>query len=257
VLRREAERGPAIVVGDAPYKQRGAGELDSILDRLVRETSMVFFYDRMNTPEGRRDRQRDWGFRHCYGLNFSADLERVREVGGFLARAHVYGYDDIELAFRLCKTFDAPVLYRPEAIATHDHFYTSAGLMERERALGRAAWVFAGANPAFGEAVFGRDIRSRQEIDYSREFVRRERAAADRSRQTLSSLEHIPADSIGAGHAPALVRALYEQHLIAKRWEWRMGLLEAADGGGESIPPHGRLRASDGCKNHERHAQTV
>ena len=49
--RRRHGRGPAIVVGDAPYTRRPPGELDSMLDRLVRETSMVFFYDAMNGPE--------------------------------------------------------------------------------------------------------------------------------------------------------------------------------------------------------------
>lgn len=227
--RREMGLGRAIVVGDAPYKRRPEGELDSLLDRLVRRTPMVFFYDVMNTPKGLRDRERDWGFRHCFGLNFSADLECVRAVGGFLARPHVYGYDDIELGWKLAKRFGMPVIYRPEARVWHEHFYTAKGLMERECSLGRAAWEFAGVNPEFAMEVFGRDVRSREEIEYSREFVRRERAAAERCLATLAELETVPGSAIDGAHEAALLRALYEQHLPLKRWNWRRGLLEMSE----------------------------
>jgi glycosyltransferase involved in cell wall biosynthesis len=232
--RRTEELGRAIVVGDAPYVKRPAGELDSMLDRLVRETPMVFFYDVMNSPEGLADRDRDWGFRHCFGLNFSADLACVREVGGFLARPHVYGYDDIELGWKLATRFGMPVIYRPEARVRHEHFYTAQDLMGRERALGKAAWEFAGANPEFAKAVFGRDVRSREEVEYSREFVRREQAAAQKSQRTLEALETVPSSAIDGPHAGTLLRALYEQHLLLKRWNWRCGLLEMAGGKTES-----------------------
>ncbi len=231
--RRAGGKGPAIVVGAAPYMRRPKGEFDSMLDRLVRETPMVFFYDVMNSPEGLANREKDWGFRHCFGLNFSASLQCVREVGGFLAKPHVYGYDDIELGYKLATRFEMPVLYRPEARLLHDHFYTAAGLMERERELGKAAWVFAGENAAFGMAVFGRDIRSRDEIEYSRQFVRRERGAAERGMETLAALEKVPSEAVGGPAAGTLVRSVYEQHLITKRWNWRGGLLEAA---GEITP---------------------
>jgi hypothetical protein len=227
--RAEAGLSRAIVVGDAPYLRRPAGELDSMLDRLVRETSMVFFYDTMNTPQGLADPNKDWGFRHCFGLNFSADLGCVREVGGLLARPHVYGYDDIELGFKLVTRFKMPVLYRPAARVWHDHFYTADSLMRRELALGKAAWEFAGAHAEFGQAVFGRDIRSASELAYSREFITREKSAAQRSQHTLAALEQVPASAIDDHHAAALVRALYEQHLLLKRWTWRSGLVEAAE----------------------------
>ncbi len=226
--RRAAGLGPAIIVGDAPYAHRPAGQMDSLLDRLVRETSMVFFYDRMNTPEGLADRDRDWGFRHCFGLNFSADLSCIREVGGFLARPHVYGYDDIEVGFKLARRFAMPVLYRPEAQVIHEHFYTAAALLEREHTLGRAAWVFAEANPEFAHAVFNRDICSETELASAREFIVRERDAAERLRQSFIALEHLPSCSIDGDNAAHTIRALYEQHLPLKRWEWRRGLFHAA-----------------------------
>lgn len=226
-LRAHAERaehgkGPAIVVGDSPYIQRPR---ESLLDRLVRRTPMVFFYDVMNTPQAHADRERDWGFRHCFGLNFSARLSAVREVGGFFARPHLYGYDDIELGFRLTRRFAMPVLFRPEARLWHDHHYEPAQILERERKLGESAWLFAGANPDFALACFGRDIRSAQELAYSREFVQRERPAAERVRDTFMAFGAIAADAIPDGPGHDLLTALYQQHLLLKRWEWRTGLL--------------------------------
>lgn len=231
------ERGRVVViVGDAPYAKLGekpggtsGAARESLLDRMVRETGMVFFYDRMNTAEGRADRERDWGFRHCFGLNFSMEVRVVREAGGVLAMAHMYGYDDIELAYRVCTRFGAPVLYRPEARVVHYHWYTPRDLMVRERSLGEAAWRFARANPAFGMACFGRDITSADELVYSRAFVERERASAERVRAGFEKLGEMPADAVGEGpQARVMLDVLVQQHLLLKRWEWRIGLLQAA-----------------------------
>lgn len=222
--RRVENMGPAIVVGDAPYALRPPGQPDSMLDRIVRETSMVFFYDVMNTPEGLRDREKDWGFRHCFGLNFSAQTALVREAGGFLALPHVYGYDDIELGWKLARRFNTPVIYRPEARVVHDHFYTASSLIEREFALGQAAWAFAAVNPEFARAVFGRDIRSSAEVARAGECLETQRDQASAARKVLNKLEQIPSSAPGPS-----VREWYERVLPAKRWEWRRGLLTAAD----------------------------
>ena len=40
-----------MVLGSAPWKVH---EPDSLFDRLIRETSMVFFYDQMTDEPGRR-----------------------------------------------------------------------------------------------------------------------------------------------------------------------------------------------------------
>lgn len=229
-LSRLAAGRPAIIVGHSPY---AVPARDSLLNRLVRSTPMVFFYDVMNTPEALADTERDWGFRHCFGLNFSAPMPMVREAGGFRRVECPYGYEDIELAFRLRERFALPVLYRPAALAEHDHSYEPADLIRREEALGRAAWCFALANPAFAQAVFGRDIASEAELGYSREFVSRERALVNRVRASFMTLGELPPDAVGSGHAQSLLTLIYQQHLPLKRWCWRKGLLEAA---GAAVP---------------------
>jgi len=225
--RRASGAGPAIVVGHSPYARR---EEETLLDRLVRRTSMVFFYDVMNRAACAPgyDPDRDWGFRHCFGLNFSVDAACVREVGGFFARPHLYGYDDIELGFRLAARFEMPVLYRPSALAEHEHFYQPHDLIERERKLGMAAWAFTGANPAFGLACFGRDLCSGAEVAYSREFVARERDAAERVRADFLNHGHLPGNAVDGPHEQQMLELIAQQFVLLKRWEWRSGLLFAA-----------------------------
>ncbi len=251
---------PAIVAGYSPFRVHAD---DTLFDRLLRETSMVFFYDRMvgsgargpaldggpdapeadafERPAARGARDRDWGFRHCWGMNFSAPLAAVREAGAFTAFDLAYGYDDIELAYRLTRRFGMPVLFRPEARADHDHRYTPREVLDRERRLGRSAWLYAGRHPEFARAVFGRDIRAEAEVAYSREFVEREGGTAERLERSFLGLAEIPARAVdwsdaraipsrvGEGrYAARLVNLVYEQHLLLKRWWWRRGLLEAA-----------------------------
>ncbi|MBX3378676.1 MAG: glycosyltransferase family 2 protein [Phycisphaeraceae bacterium] len=221
--RKAQGKEVAIIVGASPFCRR---ENETLLDRLVQSTSMIFFYDAMDRERDNPDR--DWGFRHCFGLNFSADLAMVREVGGFLARPHLYGYDDIELGFRLCTRFGLPVLYRPQALAPHDHFYEPADILSREHNLGVAAWHFARANPAFAKACFGRDICHPDELAYSLEFIARERSVADRIRESFLQLSNIPGCCFDGDHQHALLQMQFQQFVLLKRWIWRTGLLEAA-----------------------------
>jgi glycosyltransferase involved in cell wall biosynthesis len=229
----ESRKQPAIITGYSPWKLH---ESDTLFDRLIRETSLIFFYDQMlsshSVPSCLRasvPSDRDWGFRHCWGLNFSAPLAMVREVGGFTAIPLAYGYDDIEIAFRLQQRYRTPVLFRPEARAEHDHRYQPREVLEREFKLGEAAWHFAKVNPAFARALFNRDITAPDELAYSREFIQREQHAADRIEQSFLTLNTIPAATIAGPHAPELITMLYQQCLLLKRHTWRRGLLSASE----------------------------
>lgn len=223
--REHLGRG-AIVVGHSPFVERADA---TVFDELCRCTSMIFFYDPMLAEP---DRWRDWGFRHCFGLNFSAPLGPVREVGGFTAFPLLYGYDDIELAWRLVQhSPGTPVVFRPEALAPHDHRYTPAEVLDREHRLGGTAWRFAQASPAFAQDTFGRDVRAAAELAYSREFVRREARDAERVRERFLALDRVPAAALSAaapGDRAALEATLAQQFVLLKRWAWRRGLLEAA-----------------------------
>lgn len=218
-----------MVLGDAPWLTPPRGE-DTLFDRLIRDTSMIFFYDRMREQlaAGQVDADHDWGFRHAWTLNLSLPREVFDAVGGFDARLRFACYEDIEFAFRVNQSTGAPVRFAPDAVVVHDHRILPNDYLRREDMLGRAAWEFAAAAPQCAMAVFGRDVRSQEEIDYSRAFTARETAAADRLRETMQMHVRTPAAAIDGPHQSSLLRALYEHHLLLKRWTWRRGLLQAA-----------------------------
>lgn len=227
-VRAHAEAGRTVVVsGSSPWVVH---EPDRMFDRLIRETSMVFFYPAMDTAEAGADRGRDWGFRHAWGLNMSTPMDAAREVGGFGVYPAKYGYEDNEFAFKLAQKYGAPVLYRPEAVAWHDHRMEPREYAEREYKLGYAAWGFAGQCPECALAMFRRDIRSESESDYSVQYVERERQGAAVSMMVFARSAELPAAALDGQHGGALREIAYQQHLAMKRWLWRRGLCDAIEG---------------------------
>lgn len=224
-VRAHVEAGrTAIVSGASPWVVHTP---DRLFDRLIRESAMVFFYAAMDTAEARADRDRDWGFRHAWGLNMSVPTEAAREVGGFGVYPAKYGYEDNEFAFKIAERSGAPVLYRPEAKAWHDHRMEPREYAEREYKLGYAAWGFAGQCPECARALFRRDIRDHGERDYTVQYLQRERTAAGAALATFERTADAPGSVLDGPHG-GLVRDLaYQQHLAMKRWMWRRGLCDA------------------------------
>lgn len=229
-LRAHAARNsaPAMVLGSAPWVVPTEAE-DTLFDRLVRETSMIFFYDRMHEAiaRGEAGADHDWGFRHAWTLNLSLPKAEFERVGGFDERLSYACYEDLEFAQRVHSSGRVPVLYRPECIVHHDHRITPASYLARERLMGKAALQLAAAAPDCAREIFVRDITSPEELSYSREFIRRERPLADRLALSFCELATLPAQTITGSHAPTILRTLYEHHLLLKRWTWRSGLVEA------------------------------
>lgn len=221
-----AERRVVVISGASPWVVH---QPDRLFDRLVRETSMVFFYNGMDTPESLAQPDKDWGFRHAWGLNMSMPTQAVREVGNFTVFPAWYGYEDNEIAFKLKERFSAPVLYRPDARLWHDHRMEPDAYLTREFSLGYAAFGVAQTSPAFARATFGRAVNEAPELSYSREFVRRERTGAARALPTFRALTQLPPSLLDGPAGATLRDALYQQHLLLKRWMWRAGLIAAAE----------------------------
>ncbi|GJM18457.1 MAG: hypothetical protein DHS20C14_06700 [Phycisphaeraceae bacterium] len=218
-------RGPAMVLGAAPWVVR---EPDRLFDRLIRETSMVFFYDRMRGPDADNP-WHDWGSRHAWTLNLSVPTDAARDAGGFCTALPAAAYEDLEWAWRVSRDTGAHVLFRPDAVVHHDHRYEPDGYLERELAMGRDAWALAGASPGCALELFGRDVRSAESLAYARAFVEREASLAQRLEDSFRALADIPSDAVTD---PRLLTMLYEHHLTLKRWHWNAGLLRAAAGEG-------------------------
>ncbi len=215
----------AMVLGAAPWKVR---QPDRLFDRLVRETSMVFFYDQM-TPPRADDPDHDWGFRHAWTLNLSLPRDAMLDVGGFDHRLPAACFEDIELAYRLAQAHSMPVLYRPSAIVTHDHRYQPLRYLARERTLGYESVRLARLNPSCACAIFGQDITDPANIDYARSYVEHEHARVGQLEETFLALADMPADCVTGPHEDHILRMLYQQHLPLKRFHWRLGLLDATD----------------------------
>lgn len=136
----DAALGPQIIVGAAPWATPAD---DRVLDRLLRETSMVFFHDQMTAD----DPAKDWGFRHAWTLNLS--VPRV-SVGRFDERLRHPMFDDLLWAHGL----GLPVRYRPEARVLHHHRYTARAALRREALLGHQAYALHRIDPACAQAMF-------------------------------------------------------------------------------------------------------
>lgn len=220
--RAERAGRRVVVSGDSRWQ---VFDGDTAWDRMVRETPVIFF-DGVMRVAGHAP-EKDWGFRHAWGLNMSAGTGLVREVGGFTPFPAWYGYEDNELAFKLGQRFGPmPVIYAAAASLVHDHRVGAAEYVRREYALGFAALGFAQTSPECAAAMFGRVVSSEAEREYCREFVQRETPAAARAWGGMERLEHVTAASVDAGRLDAEYRA----HLPLKRWAWRAGLLDAFEG---------------------------
>jgi len=206
--------GMDLVLGSAPWVVPNG---DTLFDRMVRETSMVFFY---NTMDGSNP-AKDWGFRHAWTLNLSIRTELAREIrfDYGLTRAM---FEDLEWAWRLADQKGSRVVYRPEACVEHDHRYTPIGYLQRERALGAQALELARVNPACAKEIFRCDITSE-------EFVRSCIESVELNRERCVELEEgFLALTSQTPESCADIQALYDMFRLLKKQCWHQGLIEAS-----------------------------
>lgn len=220
---------PALVVGHSPFV---TGADESLFEALLRRTSMVFFYDQMIDEQGlaRRGPEHDWGFRHAWSLNLSTPRSLAMEAGGFRPAIANCCYEDVEFGWRACRQGGGPVLFRPRALAAHNHRMTPDDYLRREWRLGYSALGFALAAPQCAEEVFGRIVNSERELEYARAFVERESRGEKAQLEAFRALSGVPAASLAGALGDALTPALYGQHLLLKRLAFRRGLLAASAG---------------------------
>lgn len=217
----------AMVLGHSPFV---APRNPTLLDRMVCETSMVFFYDRMVDSLGRASRpaDHDWGYRHAWTLNLSLPKEAAMEVGGFVPAIANCCYEDVEFGWRMRHQAGLPVHFVPHAYAPHDHRYTAQAYLDREFRLGYSAHGFVRCAPECARDLFGRDLLSEAEVAYMRQSVEREARDVERQRIAFASTQDLaPAPGV---LGLKLVELAYTQHLPLKRHTFRQGVLAAVEG---------------------------
>jgi GT2 family glycosyltransferase len=223
VLAHRQQQREVMILGAAPW---AIVQPDRLFDRLIRETSMVFFYDQMHSAPP----EHNWGFRHTWTLNLSVPAHMVRHVGGFCEGMNRPVYEDLEFGWKLKQAFDLPLLYRPALSVLHVHRYEPLAFLKRDAVLGHQAWRLAEVAPECALAMFGTDVCSEVEVAYTHEFLSRQQSTAVRHVPMFLKLADIPSDVVTGQHAPAIIRMLYEQGLLLRRYLWRLGHLAAAEG---------------------------
>lgn len=88
----------------------------------------------------------DLPFNFFYTSNISLPAERFQECGGFDEDFREYGWEDIELSFRL-KDRGLGIVYNPKALAFHYHPTTVASFCSRQEKVGYAAIRFEKIQP--------------------------------------------------------------------------------------------------------------
>ena len=209
---------PRIVVGRSSWKPV---EDPTLFDLVVQETDLVFF------RQAQGAHKTELGFRDCYGLNMSFPRLLAERVGGVPEMPDVYGYDDIELAYRMIKG-GARAVFEPSAEVIHDHRYDPRSVHRREYLLGRAAYAYAKVNPRFAEELFGVDLQHPETAVHFKIAIRLCWRDAIRIEHRFLSLDAISPDSV----RPELLQMIPEHWVLLKRLLWRWGVLDASRGMG-------------------------
>ena len=167
---------PALVLGAAEWRRHPD---DTLFDHMIRDTSLVFFYDRM--------RPHAWyNYRHAWNLNLSVRRTCLDSMA-FDERLGPFFFEDLELAWRLERQQNVRVWYAPEAQVLHDHRYTFETYLEREFALGRAAVRLWQCNPACFRDTY-RLVLDQRYLDYCRQYLTLD---CSRALESQARLTHI------------------------------------------------------------------
>ena len=221
-------QSPVVGVGHSPWIRP---DQPTRFDQVAAESGLIFF-----DPVAALARGETLTYRHAVGLNLSFDRHRANALGGFADFPFTYGYEDIEMAWKLARHAGASIVFAPGARADHDHRYRPADVARREYHLGRAAWQIAGFSPGFAAELFGRDIRADDEGDYTRMFLRHQRHDAQRIERRFLALDQQPADPARASEESDCDA---EHWIMLKRYLWRWGLWDAAQGTADRYRPLG------------------
>ena len=216
-LQAHNESGrPRVVAGRARWFPV---EHPTLFDRVVQQSDLVFF----RQPEDEEIRETD--YRNCFGLNMSFPRVLALEAGGVACVEEHYGYEDIEIAWRLHRA-GAQCVYHPGALVLHDHRYGPRDVHRREYLLGRAARAFAARNSAFSSELFGIDLNDNHVLEGFRHAIELGWRDALRIERSFLGLEAIGPDAAD----DALLPLLAEHWVLLKRLLWRWGVLDAHHG---------------------------
>lgn len=140
-LRAHAEDDPLrAAIG---YTRWAEGYPATRFMRYIGEYGWQFGFSLIEDPE-------NVPFNFFYTSNLSLPRLFFQKAGGFDEDFREYGWEDIELSWRLSQ-MGMRLVYRPAAVAHHHHPTTMRSFLSRQRRVGHSAWTFFGKHPEMGD----------------------------------------------------------------------------------------------------------
>ncbi|HSR53399.1 MAG TPA: glycosyltransferase family A protein [Acidobacteriota bacterium] len=99
----------------------------------------------------------DVPFNFFYTSNVSLPRRLFLDSGGFDEDFQEYGWEDIELSWRL-KQEGMRIIYEPRAVARHHHPTSLKSFLERQRKVGYSAWTFHLKHPEMDDFLHTRRL---------------------------------------------------------------------------------------------------
>lgn len=204
----------SFVLGSAPYEKAAS---PTMFDAMLERTPAIFFYCQMKP-------QQWYDYRFCWTLNLSMMASDFKKLGGFSDKLFPYGYEDLELGYRLMGAERKGVFYDADIRVTHRHPMTFDQYLMREEMLGLMGPVVFQIAPGMAANLFGTtDARAlaqqfepwvKMDAPMHQWIYRRMNEWVTRSESELS-----------APHGPSLLSTIYQMHIPLKRLAFRLGFL--------------------------------
>jgi hypothetical protein len=204
-----------LVLGSAPYELPSSA---TVFDALKEDTPMIFFYNQLppHTP---------CDFRHCWTLNLSARYADLERINFFNPRFRPYGFEDLDLGFRLMGPSAKSIYFDPAAQVIHRHPMTFDDYLNREELLGVMSPVLYDANPALYQKLHGTSSPD-QLANQFRTWLELDRSTHGWIYQRLQEWNALPQTILDDGPARhRLLMTLYQMHIPLKRLAFRLGFL--------------------------------
>jgi hypothetical protein len=170
-----------------------------------------------------------YDFRHCWTLNLSMRYVDLAQAGFFDPRFRPYGYEDLELGFRLNGPQRRGIVFEPAAEVVHRHPMTFDAYLDREELLGVMLPVVHDVNPDLYRALAGEKAPRELAADF-RDWLQMDRASHAWIYRRMNEWCGLTADVLGDGDArQRLLMTLYQMHVPLKRAAFRLGFLRGME----------------------------
>jgi hypothetical protein len=208
-----------MVLGAAPYERSAT---PTVFDVLKEDSPMIFFYNQMKAHEL-------YDYRQCWTLNLAVRYADIERIGFFDPRFRPYGYEDLDLGFRLLGRQTRGIYFEPAAIVTHRHPMSFDDYLNREELLGVMSAVLHDVNRELFRALFGSESLE-QLADRYRVWTELDRPMHTWIYRRMQEWNVLPAEALGSGDArQRLLMTIYQMHVPLKRFALRRGFLRGME----------------------------